>query len=45
MRNAIVHGYWKVDLEVVWRAIENDLPDMEHQLEIVLNGQHNVKER
>lgn len=26
MRNAVAHGYFKVDLEIVWRTIEKDLP-------------------
>jgi len=28
MRNAVAHGYFKVDLEVVWRTIEIDLPKL-----------------
>ena len=28
MRNAITHGYFKVDLEIVWRTIETDLLNM-----------------
>ena len=26
MRNAVAHGYFKVDLEVVWKTIHADLP-------------------
>ena len=26
MRNAVEHGYYKVDLEIVWRTIVADLP-------------------
>lgn len=26
MRNAIAHGYFKVDFEIVWRTIHGDLP-------------------
>lgn len=26
MRNAMAHGYFKVDFEVVWKTICNDLP-------------------
>lgn len=25
MRNAVVHGYFKVDLEIVWKTIQSDL--------------------
>lgn len=28
MRNRISHAYHKVDLEVVWKTIENDLPEI-----------------
>jgi uncharacterized protein with HEPN domain len=28
MRNALAHGYFKVDLEVVWKTIERDLPEL-----------------
>lgn len=28
MRNRIAHGYFKVDLEIVWRTIQTDLPDL-----------------
>lgn len=31
MRNAIAHGYFKVDLEMVWKTIERDLPEL-HRL-------------
>ena len=26
MRNALAHGYFKVDLEIVWKTISSDLP-------------------
>ncbi len=29
MRNALANGYFKVDLEVVWKTIERDLPELE----------------
>jgi uncharacterized protein with HEPN domain len=28
MRNVVVHGYWGVDLERVWDAIQQDLPPL-----------------
>ena len=28
MRNALAHGYFKVDLSVVWRTIGEDLPPL-----------------
>ena len=33
MRNAIAHGYFKVDLEIVWRTIQGDLPGLHAQIQ------------
>ncbi len=32
MRNAVAHGYFKVDLEIVWRTIHTDLPGLYQQV-------------
>lgn len=32
MRNALAHGYFKVDLPIVWKTIEINLPILEGQL-------------
>ncbi|QEW05955.1 HepT-like ribonuclease domain-containing protein [Nitrincola iocasae] len=32
MRNALAHGYFKVDLDMVWKTIERDLPMLEAQV-------------
>lgn len=29
MRNALSHGYFKVDLQIVWKTIQNDLPKLQ----------------
>lgn len=36
MRNAIAHGYFKVDFEIVWRSIHSDLPGLCKQVQEVL---------
>jgi uncharacterized protein with HEPN domain len=33
MRNAVAHGYFKVDLEIVWKTIQSDLPTLHSQIE------------
>jgi len=33
MRNILVHHYFGIDLNVVWSAVENDLPVLEESLE------------
>ncbi|ACO81114.1 hypothetical protein AvCA_50240 [Azotobacter vinelandii CA] len=35
MRNAIAHGYFKVDLEIVWKTIQRDLPGLYRQVQAV----------
>lgn len=32
MRNALAHGYFKVDLEIVWLTIHNNLPILYQQI-------------
>lgn len=32
MRNTLVHGYFNVDWEQVWNAVEHDLPVLQHEL-------------
>jgi uncharacterized protein with HEPN domain len=36
MRNALAHGYFKVDLEIIWKTIHDDLPQL-HELVRQLN--------
>ncbi|PIV33311.1 MAG: hypothetical protein COS34_08405 [Lysobacterales bacterium CG02_land_8_20_14_3_00_62_12] len=38
MRNALAHGYFKVDLEIVWKTINGDLPGLYQQVQQVLNN-------
>jgi len=33
MRNAVAHGYFKVDLEIVWRTVQNDLTGLHAQVQ------------
>lgn len=33
MRNAVAHGYFKVDLEIVWKTIQNDLTGLHAQVQ------------
>lgn len=35
MRNAISHGYFKVDFEIVWKTIQRDLPGLHAQVQTV----------
>lgn len=33
MRNRVSHGYHKVDLEIVWKTIQSDLPGLYQQVQ------------
>ena len=35
-RNRLMHGYWSVDLVLVWGVIENDLPDLKAEVSRLL---------
>lgn len=32
MRNRLSHGYFSVDLEIVWRTVRRDIPTLEQQI-------------
>jgi uncharacterized protein with HEPN domain len=32
MRNRVSHGYFSVDLEVVWKTVQRDIPELEQQV-------------
>ena len=36
MRNVLAHGYFKVDLSVVWKTLEGDLPELQAQTSAVI---------
>ena len=33
MRNAVAHGYFKVDFEILWKTIQRDLPGLHTKVE------------
>lgn len=36
MRHILVHGYFQTDLDIVWQAVEQDLPALKAQLTAML---------
>jgi len=38
MRNKVIHDYFRVDVDVVWDVVENDLPGLRSQMEALLAG-------
>ena len=38
MRNALAHGYFKIDHGIVWRTIDSDLPALAKAIDNALNS-------
>ena len=38
MRNLLAHGYYKVDVAVVWKTIERDLPYLHQQVTMAMRN-------
>lgn len=36
MRNVLVHEYFGIDLDIVWRVISDDLPRLKYQLGVIM---------
>lgn len=46
MRNRLIHGYYDIDLDIVWKTVEEDIPPLVIQLEkIIANEEHLTKNR
>jgi indole-3-glycerol phosphate synthase len=39
MRNRVSHGYFAVDLELVWKAIQRDVPELERNVRRILESE------
>ena len=48
MRNAVAHGYFKVDLEIVWKTLHGDLPRLHERVWLLVqdlqNDNHKIGE-
>lgn len=38
MRNRLIHGYFDMDLDILWQTIVSDLPALREKLEAILEG-------
>jgi hypothetical protein len=36
MRDRVIHGYFQVDLDIVWEVVEKELPTLRQQLAAIL---------
>lgn len=37
MRNRLIHGYFDIDLDLVWDTIRQDLPSLEDRVRAILD--------
>jgi uncharacterized protein with HEPN domain len=37
MRNVLTHGYFEIDLDIVWSVVERDLGKLQSQVEAILH--------
>lgn len=42
MRHRLVHGYYDIDLDIVWATVQNDLQPLITQLETILQNDNSV---
>lgn len=43
MRNRVTHGYFSIDLELVWKTLEKDIPDLQMKIEKIYHEQSLIK--
>jgi len=37
LRHRIVHGYFGIDLEIIWQILRRDLPELKHKVIQIMN--------
>jgi len=42
MRNIIVHDYFGIDRDVVWRVVEKDIPELKSRIEHIITSNSNI---
>lgn len=43
LRDVLVHRYFDIDADLVWRVVENDLPGLEREVTAALQRLQGVK--
>lgn len=38
MRNRMAHGYFEINLDMVWNTVQDSLPELEQQILSILNA-------
>jgi uncharacterized protein with HEPN domain len=44
MRNIVIHGYFAVDNQVIWRTVQDDLPSLVPMIEQIIDSLGNAPE-
>jgi uncharacterized protein with HEPN domain len=42
MRNVLAHGYWSVDLDIIWSTVVEDLPRLERSVRGIIEAEQDV---
>lgn len=37
-RNLLVHEYFRVDLRIVWRIVDQEIPELKSQIQVILDS-------
>lgn len=37
MRDRLIHGYFEVDLELVWKTVQNEIPELQKGIKSLVN--------
>lgn len=40
MRHRLIHGYFDIDVKIVWRTVEQDIPDLAHLLSEIVDQEN-----
>ncbi len=41
-RNKVIHGYFTIDLEIVWEIVSHDLKELKPKIEYILKAEDNL---
>ena len=42
MRNRLIHGYFDIDLDIVWKTVREDIPPLATELEKIIANEENI---
>jgi len=42
MRNRLIHGYYDINLDIVWKTVEEDIPPLVTELEQIISEDENA---